>query len=527
VDQLIQYEAVQLFIARARQHQTGFLLTEQITAPVAEICRRMDGLPLAIELAAARLRTTPVKALAEAMREASGIDWLKLFHVSTRDFPQRQRTLFNTVAWSYSLLNADLQAMLRQLSVFSGSFDWAAVSTVVAVPALVGEASLREGFEQLVNHNLVSQVSASPERWRLLEMVREFSQSELAPVEANALRRRHAHHFLSRLTKAVKSSPVAAFLAACDMEVHNMRAALRFALEIADATLAHQIAQIMGHYWEFRGLLEEGSRSLKAVLSLPGQNDDTLAINNLHKAANLAWMRHELETAQAYAAQALDLASRCDNTPAKVSLLNLQGRIYLEEERYEDADLILTEGIQLEDTLHQHVLTPFMTIQRGEAALAQDRLDLAEELLRSGLSSVDPVNQIPYCVGWNNLAEVALGRGSARGAREALKHVLPLALLHPRREVIFMNAITGLLLLERTAEGLEVEVAVRLISYINRACDRSGTTLSPMTQKQMKERLNQTQRQIPSDQWQSLWNEGQRWTSEKAYSVARDVLGDN
>jgi predicted ATPase/transcriptional regulator with XRE-family HTH domain len=526
VDQLVRYEAVQLFIARACQHQSGFLLTEQNATPVAEICQRMDGLPLALELAAARLRSIPVKTLAEAMREASGIDWLKLFRSSALDIPQRQRTLLNTVAWSYSLLSADLQSMLRQLSVFSGSFDWAAVSGIIDVPDLVGEASVFEGFEELINHNLVNEVSASPKRWRLLEMVREFSESELAPEEANALRWRHAHHFFSRLIKAGKSSPLATFLAECDMEVHNMRAALRFALEIADATLAQQIAQVMRHYWELRGLLEEGSRSLKAVLALPCQNDDTLAIDNLHGAANLAWMQHDLETAQAYASQALDLASRCDNTPAKVSLLNLQGRIYLEEERYEDADLILTEGIQLEDTLHQNQLTPFMTIQRGEAALAQDRLDLAEELLHRGLSSIDPVNQIPYCIGWNNLAEVALRRGSARGARAALKHVLPLALLHARREVIFMNAIAGLLLLERTAEGLEVEVAVRLISYINRACDRSGTTLSPITQKQMKERLNQTQCQIPSDQWQSLWYEGQRWTSEKAYSVAGDVLGD-
>jgi hypothetical protein len=102
------------------------------------------------------------------MHEASGVDWLKLFHSSTLDIPQRQRTLFNTVAWSYSLLDADLQAMLRQLSVFSGSFNWAAVSAVVDVPVLVGEASVREGFKQLIIHNLVSEVSASPERWRLL-----------------------------------------------------------------------------------------------------------------------------------------------------------------------------------------------------------------------------------------------------------------------------------------------------------------------------------------------------------------------
>jgi predicted ATPase/DNA-binding XRE family transcriptional regulator len=262
VDQLMRYEAVQLFVVRASQYQSSFLLTDQTAAPVAEICQRMDGIPLALELAAVRLRTIPVNMLAEVMREASGTDWLKLFRSSALDVPQRQRTLLDTVAWSYSLLNAELQSMLRQLSVFSGSFDWTAVSSVVDIPALVGEASVFEGFEELINHNLVSEVSDSPKRWRLLEMVREFSESELALEESKDLRHRHAEYYINSLTQSKVFSSRASFLSELYIEVNTMRSALHFALEISDAALAHQIAQVMGFYWETRGLLEEGRRSL-------------------------------------------------------------------------------------------------------------------------------------------------------------------------------------------------------------------------------------------------------------------------
>jgi ATP/maltotriose-dependent transcriptional regulator MalT len=360
-------------------------------------------------------------------------------------------------------------------------------------------------------------------------MVREFSKSGLAIEEANVLRYRHAHHFVRRLKEVGKLSSIASFLpeAEFEIEVNSMRATLHFALEISDATLAHQIAQVMGIYWEVHGLLEEGSRSLKAVISLPCKDDDPLPIDTLHSAANLAWMQQDLKAAHAYTSQALAIAFRCDNTYTKVTLLNLQARIYLEEERYEDADRVLIEGIQLEDALYRHEVTPFMLIQRGEAALAQDRLDFAEELLLRGLSSTTPENFMPYCIGWNNLAEVALRRGDVRGAREALKHVLPLAQMHARREAIFMNSIAELLLLGRASKGRDVEMALRLISYISAACERSGITLSPMIQKQMKERLYQTQRQIPSDRWQSLWDEGLHWTVEKAFSATSYILEDN
>jgi predicted ATPase len=123
----------------------------------------------------------PVNALAEALRQASGPNWLALLSWSAHDMPSRQRTLLNAIAWSYMLLEPAQQDMFRQLGAFSGSFDWPAIAAVVDLPTLADEAELRATFNQLVDHNLVSLVSRVPERWRLLEMIREFARTELDP----------------------------------------------------------------------------------------------------------------------------------------------------------------------------------------------------------------------------------------------------------------------------------------------------------------------------------------------------------
>src|SRR5690606_22826416 len=197
-DELLEYEATQLFIDRTKQHRPGFELNAGNAGAVAEICRTMDGLPLALELAAARTRRLPVEELAAMLRETSGRDWHSLLSAPYRDMPPRQQTLFNAVAWSYSLLPPEQQALLRQLSVFTGSFDWNAVTAVVRVSALPYEATLRDALVHLIDQNLVSELTPSPARWRLLEMIREFAQAQMADGERDAAAENHMNHFAAR-----------------------------------------------------------------------------------------------------------------------------------------------------------------------------------------------------------------------------------------------------------------------------------------------------------------------------------------
>jgi predicted ATPase len=163
--------------------------------------------------------------------------------------------------------------MLRQLSVFSGSFDWPAVAAVVKLPGSLDEATLRATFNQLVDHNLVSLVSRVPERWRLLEMIREFARSELDARATLLAGQRHAHYYLNRLTKLAANSTRADYLAELSNEAGNCRAALGFALDVADVTLAQQLVAAMSGYWEYKGLLDEGRRYLDAVLDMADIED--------------------------------------------------------------------------------------------------------------------------------------------------------------------------------------------------------------------------------------------------------------
>ena len=269
-DELLDYEAAQLFVARTRQHQPGFTLTPGTAAAVAEVCRRMEGLPLALELAAARTRQLPVEGLAAALREASGRDWHSLLHTTARDIPSRQQTLYNAIAWSYSLLPPELQSLLRQLSVFSGSFDWPAVAAVIDVPYLNNEAVLRDALERLVDHNLVSVVSRSPDRWRLLEMIREYALAQLDQYEGRSTTNNHLRHFATRQTDWYAEWLDPPYLAAVEDDLDNYRAALRHALEAGDTTSALQLGASMGRFWERHGLLDEGRGLLAKMLAMPG-----------------------------------------------------------------------------------------------------------------------------------------------------------------------------------------------------------------------------------------------------------------
>ena len=257
-EELFRYEGVQLFVTRVRQHQPGFELTAETAAAVAAICMRMEGVPLALELAAARMRQMPLAELAAALRDLSGRDWHALLRTSARDLPPRQQTLLNAIAWSYSLLEPGLRNVFRQLSVFAGSFDWPAVAAVVDAPSFVEATTLRDALGRLVDHNLVSLVSRAPERWRLLEMMHEFARAELSVAEAEAVRARHARHYAERLWQASRGESAAAYLAEADRDASNGRAALTFAVESADAQLGHQLAEGLGGYWEHRGLISEG-----------------------------------------------------------------------------------------------------------------------------------------------------------------------------------------------------------------------------------------------------------------------------
>jgi predicted ATPase/class 3 adenylate cyclase len=268
-EELTRFEALMLFVERATAIDPSFVLSEGNSRAIAEICRRLDGLPLAIELAASRLRLLSPSAMLERLDRA-----LPLLTSTARDLPARQRTLRGAIDWSYDLLAPEIAALFRRVCVFAGGFTIAAAERVGAPEGEPGVDTL-EGLDALLDASLVRRRSelAIPDRFETLRTIREYGLEQLEEGdEAAPVRRSHAHWFLE-LAEATQPE-----LRGPDIELHlevlrldhdNMRAALAWALEQDEGDFALRISSSLWRFWHLHGDLTEGRRWTDQALALP------------------------------------------------------------------------------------------------------------------------------------------------------------------------------------------------------------------------------------------------------------------
>jgi predicted ATPase/DNA-binding XRE family transcriptional regulator len=271
-EQLAEYEAVRLFVERAAALRSGFQLTESNARTVALICTRLDGLALAIELAAARVRhLSPEQILAHLSGEGSTPP-LQLLVGGPQDLPDRQRTLRGAIAWSYDLLSEDEQAVFRRLGVFVGGGTLAACETVCAIPA----DHLTEVLESLVDKSLLRREGDAPAevRYWMLETIREYALEKLRECgEDDDTRKRHSEFFLAFAADGnaqLGSAEQAEWLNRMDVEHDNFRAVLQRAIERGDALLALNLSGTMRWFWYLRGYMGEGRQWLADAVAMPG-----------------------------------------------------------------------------------------------------------------------------------------------------------------------------------------------------------------------------------------------------------------
>jgi len=260
------YPAVQLFLQRARLVRPDLAATPETLATAGQICGRLDGLPLAIELAAARVKLYSPQQVLERLSER-----LTLLVGGARNLPERQQTLRATLDWSHALLTTAEQGLFARLAVFRGSWDLAAAVAVCA-PDLPGNALA--GLESLVDQNLVESDGdgADEPRFRLLETVHEYARARLAEGgEAAEMRRSHAHHYLALAEEAegrLIGPEQVAWLRRLDRELPNLRAALRTLLDEGETGAALRLAAALERFWARRGYPSEGRAWLDEALAL-------------------------------------------------------------------------------------------------------------------------------------------------------------------------------------------------------------------------------------------------------------------
>ncbi len=397
-EDLARSPAVALFLDRARA--AGADLDPTDTAPVvAEICRRLDGLPLAIELAAAWTRLlSPPALLAQLERR------LPLLVGGPHDLPARQQTMRDTIAWSYELLGVREQRLFRRLCVFVGGCTPEAAAAVCA--GAEDEPRLLVGLASLVDRSLLRPhehelVGRAEPRLTILETLREFGLERLAAHdEADELNRRHAAYFLvlAEAAEAGLGGPGApAWSARLERDHDNLRAAVAWSVERSDAVAALRLTGALWRFWAERGYLSEGRRWLRAALALPADATtapSTARARALVGAAHLAIEHGFLGEAGPLIAQAVALARALGDCRLVVAGLNAQGVLACLRGAYEEAARRHDEALALAGTTEDRAGVAAALDGLANAAGRTGHPDRAEALFEQSLAEYRAVGDV-------------------------------------------------------------------------------------------------------------------------------------
>ncbi|MBV9168683.1 MAG: tetratricopeptide repeat protein [Chloroflexi bacterium] len=387
-DQLQQVDAVQMFVARATAAQPDFRLTERNADAVAELCRRLDGIPLALELAATRVAILAPEQIVGRLH-----DRFAVLNAGSRTAVSRHQTLRAAIDWSYQLLSAPEQALFRRLAVFRNPCVLDAVESVCTDGTLPAAAVLGL-LAQLVDKSLLmTENPTGPQvRYRMLDTLRAYGLDALrAAHEEPALQLRHAQWFLALAVQAelnVHGPGTVLWLDRLEKEHDDLRAALRWFIDHGAATTSHRFGGALAEFWHARSYLGEGRAWLGTILALP-PSDVPVSVRAkvLHGAGLLADWQADFASAQALYEQALALwQDMGEATPAARCLREL-GEVLVIRGQHERAGLLLDRALSIsrnipdrrEEAATLHSLG-LLAIERSDFAGASKRLEEARTL---------------------------------------------------------------------------------------------------------------------------------------------------
>ena len=462
-------EAVRLFAARARSVLPEFSLTAENAPVVAQICARLDGLPLAIELAAARVKVLPPSAMLSRLDHR-----LSLLVGGPRDAPPRLRTMRDAIAWSYDLLAPQEQTLFRCLSTFIGGF------THEAAAAVAGESlaiDTLDGIALLLDTSLLrSELESSSEpRFSMLETIREYGLEQLKALgESDEQRDRHARCYLDLTDQVDLMGPEQPrWLMTLTTEHANLRAALTWFLAQGDAERAQLLAGRLWDFWFMTGHVAEGRQWLEGALALGSATPRTHAAA-LTGAGALAWQVGDLAPAAARVAAGAELYRQLDDHLWLGVALGLQGNIALASGDLTAADPFFTGELEEYNAAGHEVAIGIAMVNLGRVAFGRGELDQAEMLMaqardhtRAGGSRWD-LGVATYYSG-----QVALAKGDR-----------PAALRHFQAALVLFQELVDPAMIARCLDGVAAiavhdspVAAARLLGAAAAVRDRLGRAL--------------------------------------------------
>lgn len=558
----LRHDAVRLFVARARAADPHFTLSERTAATVATICRRLDGIPLAIELAAARAATLGIEGLARRLDLR--------FHVLTggrRTALPRHQTLRATLDWSHRLLAEPDRIVLRRLAVFAGSFSLEAAASVVADSALA-EWEVIGRIAELVDKSLVVADAAGPaRRYRLLETTHAYAMEKLADSgEFGSLARLHALHFRDHLRSALElweETPSVQWLEAQAPEIDNVRVALDWAFGAdGDPALGVELAAESYLLWYLLSLMQEGRARLERATSAVGASTPKQVESRLWYGYGFLSTGEPRGRALPALQRAISLYRECGE-PLDLGRalsfygLNLartgelaEGLAALEEARQHLAavahpkslalcltNLAIARTVAGEFKVARALLDESLTvgahskadfwvwralIYKAEVAFAEGRLEAAIAQARE-VVALSRVARRTGMLGHAlcNLAGYLIAHGDLEEAATALREGLPLAQESELDAVLLAGGLQHLAAI--AARENRLERAAQLIGYAHAFFSAEFAGRSPAKQEIQARLLESLRSAMPDERLTALMEAGARWTEEEAMSTALET----
>lgn len=352
VQSLMHYEAVRLFVDRARLRLPSFELTKGNAGAVARVCHKLDGIPLAIELATARMGALAVEQVAQRLEIS-----LDVLSGANRTAEARQQTLRATLDWSHNLLTEAEQELFRRLSVFAGGWTLEAAEAVcsggdISETERVSHPPVLDQLAGLVDKSLVVAETGmgSAARYRMLEPIRQYARERLKESEEEQVRRRHAVFFLALAEAAepqLRGISQATWLEHLECEHDNFRAALSWALENGEVDLGLRLGGALGDFWHVRGYLNEGRQWLEDALANQDASSAFAQVRALAHAGYLAWAQIDYERATALSEEGLARSRELGDEAGSAAALFVLGLVKMFQKRFEEASTLFEESLAL------------------------------------------------------------------------------------------------------------------------------------------------------------------------------------
>ena len=378
---LAECDATALFLQRVRAIKPDFVVTNENARVIAEICVRLEGLPLAIELAAARVKILSPHALRDRL-----VNRLVVLSRDTRDTPDRLRTMRSAIAWSYDLLNPAEQALFRRLSVFAGGFSLAAAEAVTAASE-DSPLDVLEGISSLADKSLLQQIDevAGESRFAMFETIRDYGLEQLTATGEDGATRQRLMMWCLALAEQEPNLELfgrgyRGWLTRIDAEYGNLRLALEWAIDQGEAEVAQRLIFSLCRFWFLRGYLSEGRALAERALAISAETPVRVRAMAMATCGFLAWAHGEFDHADQLLAEAIGLLRPLDATVSIAVVLYVSALVAQARDEYDRAQRFLEEALPLfRDASETTPYVPHVLGQLGSVVYRQHgNIDRAE-----------------------------------------------------------------------------------------------------------------------------------------------------